>query len=159
MVIAGIGMGLLMPVYTVAVQNVAPPRHMGAATASTTFFRSIGSTLGVAIFGSILLTNYHRDFARGVPAGVPESALKAFSNPLLLAQMRPQLEETFSRYSDGNEILQTLFAHVRTALLHGLQQIFFTSAVVMGLAVVLNVLLRDVKLRRSHAPEPEVPVI
>jgi EmrB/QacA subfamily drug resistance transporter len=158
MIIAGLGMGLLMPVYTVAVQNAAPARHMGAATASTTFFRSIGSTLGVAIFGSVLLTNYHHDFARNVPAGVPESALGAFSNPLLLAQMRPQLEATFARFSGGTTMLETLFANVRTSLLHGLQLIFWGSAVIMCAAVVLNVLLKDVKLRRSHMPEPEVPV-
>jgi EmrB/QacA subfamily drug resistance transporter len=158
MIIAGIGMGLLLPVYTVAVQNSAPARHMGAATASTTFFRSIGSTMGVAIFGSVLLTNYHREFNRAVPAGIPESALGAFSNPLLLAQLRPQLEATFARYSGGSNILQMLFATVRTSLLHGLQVIFFTSAVIMSISVVLNVLLKDVKLRRHHAPEPEVPV-
>src|SRR5579875_589945 len=158
MLVAGFGMGLLMPVYTVAVQNSAPARHMGAATASTTFFRSIGSTLGVAIFGSVLLTNYHHDFARSAPAAVPESALGAFSNPLLLAQMRPQLEATFARYADGTTILQSLFANVRMALLHGLQLIFLGSAVIMCVAVVLNLLLKDVKLRRSLVPEPEVPV-
>ncbi|MBV9744498.1 MAG: MFS transporter [Acidobacteriia bacterium] len=158
MIVTGVGMGLLMPVYTVAVQNSAPARHMGAATASTTFFRSIGSTMGVAVFGSVLLTNYHRDFAKGIPAGIPARDLAAFSNPLLLAQLRPQLEATFARYADGPTILRNLFANVRTALLHGLQLIFLVSAVIMCAAVVLNILLKDVKLRRSHAPEPEVPV-
>src|SRR5262249_18841030 len=54
MVIAGFGMGLLQPVYTLAVQNVAPRKWMGAATSSTIFFRSIGSTVGVAAFGSVM---------------------------------------------------------------------------------------------------------
>ena len=71
LVIAGLGMGLLQPVYTIAVQNVAPRRQMGAATSSTLFFRSIGSTVGVAAFGSIMLTRYHTDFARTLPAHVP----------------------------------------------------------------------------------------
>ena len=44
MILAGLGMGLLQPVYSVAVQNVAPRAQMGAATASTIFFRAIGST-------------------------------------------------------------------------------------------------------------------
>src|SRR5262249_52009759 len=57
MIVSGFGMGLLIPVYTTAVQNAAPRKHLGAATASSTFFRSIGSTVGVAIFGSLLLTN------------------------------------------------------------------------------------------------------
>src|SRR6266478_2768696 len=44
MILAGLGMGMVQPVYTVAVQNVAPRAQMGAATASTIFFRAIGST-------------------------------------------------------------------------------------------------------------------
>jgi len=158
MIISGVGMGLLMPVYTVAVQNAAPRKHMGAATASTTFFRSIGSTLGVAIFGSVLLTNYHRDFARGIPAGTPPDALKVFSNPLLLVQLRPQLEVRFGQIPGGLHLLQSLFANVRTSLMHGLQLIFVSSAVIMCGSVVLNLLLKNVPLRRHHAPEPEVPV-
>ena len=158
MIVAGFGMGLLLPVYTVAVQNAAPARHMGAATASTTFFRSIGATLGVAVFGSILLTNYHRDFVKGAAAHLPQSALGAFSNPLLLTQARPQLEATFAHYANGGAILQNLFGTVRMALLHGLQLIFLTSAIIMCSAVVLNIVLKDVKLRRTRAPEPEVPV-
>jgi len=147
-------MGLLMPVYTVAVQNVAPRKHMGAATASTTFFRQIGSTVGVAIFGSLLLRNYHQDFAKGVPPGIPEEALKPFSNPLLLAQVRPQLVAAFSHFENGPALLQTLFANVRIALLHGIQLVFLSSAIVKMIAIVLNVLLKNVPLKHSHAPEP-----
>src|SRR6202042_3367069 len=87
MIIAGFGMGLLQPVYTVAVQNVAPRKYMGAATASTAFFRSIGSTMGVAVFGRGLLTSYHHELTAGIPPGPPPAALKLFSNPLLLVQL------------------------------------------------------------------------
>jgi EmrB/QacA subfamily drug resistance transporter len=158
MIVAGFGMGLLQPVYTVAVQNVAPRKYMGAATASTVFFRSIGSTMGVAIFGSVLLTGYHRDLMAGIPSDTPPAALKLFSNPLLLAQMRPKLLEAFGNSPGGLRVLQMLLANVRTALLHGLQHIFFASAVIMCLAVLLHVALRDVPLRRHHVPEPEVPM-
>jgi MFS family permease len=148
----------LSAVYTVAVQNVAPRKYMGAATASTVFFRSIGSTMGVAIFGSVLLTGYHRDLMAGIPSDTPPEALKLFSNPLLLAQMRPQLLVAFGNSPGGLQVLQMLLANVRTALLHGLQHIFFASAVIMSLAILLHVALRDVPLRRHHAPEPEIPV-
>ncbi|HTC90906.1 MAG TPA: MDR family MFS transporter [Bryobacteraceae bacterium] len=158
MIIAGFGMGLLQPVYTVAVQNVAPRKYMGAATASTVFFRSIGSTMGVAIFGSVLLTSYHHDLMRGIPADTPPAALKLFSNPLLLSQLRPKLDAMFGGSPAGIHLLQVLLANVRIGLLHGLQRIFFASAVIMTLAIILHVLLRDVPLRRHHAPEPEIPV-
>jgi EmrB/QacA subfamily drug resistance transporter len=152
MILAGLGMGLLQPVYTVAVQNVAPRAQMGAATASTIFFRAIGSTLGVSLFGSVLLTNYHAQFARGVPAGVPQTALKLFDNPLLLVQMRPQLDAVFSQYPNGAALLQALMANVRESLVHGLHLIFVSSSCVMGGAVLLNLLLKNVPLRAHHAP-------
>jgi EmrB/QacA subfamily drug resistance transporter len=158
MIIAGMGMGLLQPVYTVAVQNVAPRKQMGAATASTAFFRSIGSTMGVAIFGSVLLTSYHRDLSAGIPPDTSPEALKLFSNPLLLGQMRGKLDATFGHSAGGLHLLQMLMANVRTGLLHGLQRIFFASAVIMTLAIILHIALRDVPLRRHHAPEPEIPV-
>ena len=150
MITAGFGMGLLLPAYTVAVQNAAPHRHMGIATASSTFFRSIGSTVGVAIFGSLLLTNYHHDFAKAVPRGVPQEATIAFSNPLLLSQMRPQLEATFRQFDNGPQLLETLYASVGPALLGGIQWIFLISAVLMVGLSILNLLLKDVPLR--HGP-------
>jgi EmrB/QacA subfamily drug resistance transporter len=154
MILAGFGMGLLNPVYTVAVQNVAPRHQMGAATASTTFFRSIGSTMGVAIFGSVLLTNYHRDFAAGVPAGAPAGGLQLFSNPLMLAQIRPQLDAAFG--PGGIDLLKTLLRNVRTSLIHGLQLIFISSAVLMTLSILLHVFLKNIPLR-GKMPDAEPP--
>src|SRR5258708_27318822 len=151
MIVAGFGMGLLNPVYTVAVQNAAPRQYMGAATASTTFFRSIGATVGVAIFGSILLTNYHHEFDAHVPPSTPSAALAPFSNPLMLQQMRPQLEAAFAP-----ETLRVLFVNVRNALIHGLHVIFLVSAIIMSLAILLHVALRGVPLKgRQPTPETE----
>jgi EmrB/QacA subfamily drug resistance transporter len=158
MILAGLGMGFQLPVYTVAVQNAAPRAQMGSATASTTFFRAIGSTLGVAIFGSVLLTRYHNEFARGVPPGTPQRALAMFSNPLLLVQMRPQLEAVFSGLAGGLSLMQLLMGNVKNALVHGLHLIFVSSAVMMVGAVMLNILLKNVPLRSQHyAPPSQEP--
>jgi EmrB/QacA subfamily drug resistance transporter len=155
MVVAGLGMGLLQPVYTLAVQNVAPRRQMGAATSSTIFFRSIGSTVGVAAFGSIMLTRYHDDFVHSIPAHIPEGTLQYFSNPLMLVQMRPQLEAAFGRQPGGLALLQTLFANVRTSLEHGLHEIFVCSAAIMVVFILLHLMLRSEPLRTRTA-EPEL---
>jgi len=155
MIFAGLGMGLLLPAYTVAVQNSAPQRHMGIATASSTFFRSIGSTVGVAIFGSILLTHYHHDFARGVPSNIPKEAVAAFSNPLLLPQMHSQLESTFSHYENGSDLLSTMYANVGSSLLGGIQSIFMISAVLLVLLCILNTMIKDVPLRHGPASGSE----
>jgi EmrB/QacA subfamily drug resistance transporter len=156
MVLAGLGLGLIQPVYTLAVQNSAPREHMGAATASTQFFRSIGSTMGVSIFGSVLLTIYKHDFNNAVPQNLPAIALKPFSNPLMLAQIRPQLEAGFAKYPGGSELLKLLLANVRVALIHGIHAIFFVGAIIMCAAVILNAFLREVRLKGKMAVEPEV---
>jgi EmrB/QacA subfamily drug resistance transporter len=156
MVVAGLGMGLVQPVYTIAVQNVAPRAQMGAATSSTIFFRSIGSTVGVAAFGTIMLTRYHSEFAAAAPAQVPESLTAFFSNPLLLVQMRPQIEASFSQTPGGLRVLDALFGAVRNSLEHGITEIFFWSAVIMSLAVLVHLALRSEPLR-TQMPGPELP--
>jgi EmrB/QacA subfamily drug resistance transporter len=157
MIVAGLGMGLLQPVYTLAVQNVAPRHQMGAATSSTVFFRSIGSTVGVAIFGTLMLTRYNREFAQAVPAGTPSNVLTYFSNPLMLVQIRPQIEAAMGQNPSGIALMATLFAGVRSALIHGLQLIFFWSAAIMSVAVLLHLTLRAEPLR-TRMTEPEVPM-
>ena len=151
MIVAGFGMGLLQPVYTLAVQNVAPREAMGAATSSTIFFRSIGSTVGVAAFGSVMLTQYHREFTKAMPSGVPPQALRFFENPLLLMQVRPQLEQMFGPLPGGLQLLQTLLLDVKLALMHGLQEIFFWSAVIMVVSILLHLMLKRVPLRARTA--------
>lgn len=54
MLVLGIGIGIYMQVMTLAVQNSVERRDMGTATSVATFFRSMGSSFGTAIFGAIL---------------------------------------------------------------------------------------------------------
>lgn len=56
MVLLGLGLGPSIPLYTLAVQNAVPAHQMGVATSMTTFFRSMGSTVGVAVVGSLFAT-------------------------------------------------------------------------------------------------------
>jgi len=56
MLVLGLGIGLAMQVLTIAVQNTVPYHEMGAATSGVTFFRTLGSAFGTAIFGT-LFTN------------------------------------------------------------------------------------------------------
>jgi EmrB/QacA subfamily drug resistance transporter len=53
MAVVGVGIGLVMQVLVLVVQNDAEPKDIGAATSTATFFRSLGGSFGVAIFGAI----------------------------------------------------------------------------------------------------------
>src|SRR5439155_19206837 len=64
MLVVGVGIGLVMQVLVLVVQNDARPADIGVATSTATFFRSVGGSFGVAIFGAIFaarLTNELRD--------------------------------------------------------------------------------------------------
>jgi hypothetical protein len=111
--------------------------------------------MGVSIFGSVLLTIYKHDFANGVPTGTPAIALRPFNNPLMLAQIRPQLEAGFGHYPGGLQLLKVLMGNVRLSLIHGIHAIFVVGAIIMSCAVVLNAFLREVRLK-SRMVEPEV---
>jgi len=71
-----------------------------------------------------------------MPAHVPAAALPYFANPLLLMQVRGQMETAFARFPGGTALLQTLFDHVRASLASGLHLIFVSSAVIEGEAGV-----------------------
>jgi hypothetical protein len=103
-----------------------------------------------------MLIRYHAEFARAVSGNVLAGLTMYLSNPLLMMQMRSQIEASVAHTPGGLATLQTLFAAVRTALSHGLERVFFWSGVMMTLAVLIHLALRNEPLR-GRAPAPEVP--
>lgn len=68
MFITGLGIGSSIQVTTLAVQNAVHPKDIGTATSTVTFFRSIGSTIGTAILGAILVSRLTAHIAERIPA-------------------------------------------------------------------------------------------
>ena len=151
LVVCGFGFGAAQPVYALAVQNAAPRAQLGAATATSQFFRSIGSTIGVAVFGTLLLGIYHQRLAAALPLDTPAQVRAVVDNPLSMNQRTeagvatplPPLDPAVS-------------AGVRASLAAGMQRIFVLSALVMASSVVLNALLPELPLRSraDHAAPP-----
>lgn len=77
MVLLGVGFGLIMQVLLVATQNAVPVDDLGAATASISFFRSIGSAVGVALFGTVFASSLTRQPT--LPGKVPSSDIESHS--------------------------------------------------------------------------------
>ncbi|HET8632027.1 MAG TPA: MDR family MFS transporter [Thermomicrobiales bacterium] len=154
MIVVGIGLGLTMPLYTLVVQNAVPARMIGTATASTQFFRSIGGTVGAAIFGSVMLNQYTARFDQLAPAGVPSQVLTVFRNPLQLTQIMPQLEQTFARLPNGPQLLQTLLGHVKDALVYSLSSCFWMGTILVAVAFVVTIFLPEIELRKTNREHP-----
>jgi hypothetical protein len=89
MVILGLGVGMVMPVMTLAVQNGVERKDLGTATSSVTFFRSIGSSLGAAIFGAILTNRLAAHLQHALPGSAGNQAAKSLSSSAAHLQNLP----------------------------------------------------------------------
>jgi MFS family permease len=68
MVLLGIGLGPSIPLFTLAIQTSVPPQQIGVATAAATFFRQMGTTIGIAVIGTIFATSFAGALSREMPA-------------------------------------------------------------------------------------------
>ncbi|MFJ3587173.1 MULTISPECIES: MDR family MFS transporter [unclassified Streptomyces] len=137
----GAGLGLVMQVLVLIVQNAVSYQDLGVATSGATFFRSIGASFGVAIFGTIF-TNRLTDKlgaaldGRPLPPGVSTDSLSA--DPRALGQLPPALRgPVIHAYSTS------------------ITDVFLYAAPVVLIAFVFAWLLKEDKLRGSvTAPDP-----
>jgi EmrB/QacA subfamily drug resistance transporter len=138
MIVLGIGLGLVMPVLVLAVQNAVEPTDMGTATAASTFFRSIGGVFGVAIFGTIFANR----LGYWLPKDLPKSAhLTTKAAAALLHENPAQLKALPPPIHTG--LIDAFSSSLHTV---------FLWAVPFGIAAFLvALLLREVPLRDAGA--------
>lgn len=145
MFIMGAGLGQCMQTLLLAIQNDAEPRDMGVATASATFFRQIGGTVGTAVFLSILFSTVGDKIAEGLKAAAQTDAFRA-----ALAQ-NPEFAKTLQSGSgvdiNNTEFLNHLDPVLAKPFLDGfssaIDTVFLTGGIVMIAAFVLVWFLRE----------------
>jgi len=148
----GAGLGLSMQTIVIALQNAVDFKDMGVATSANTFFRSIGSTIGVAMFGTI----YANRLAHYLPLGI---AKLGASNPSALAGASPA---KFAALQNNTAVLKTFSPALRSTVLHSFVQsfhvVFLAAAPVTFIGFILALFLRETPLRTGaehHAAKEE----
>jgi hypothetical protein len=150
--VTGVGMGMSLPLFVIAVQNAVPYRIMGVATSSVQFFQSIGQAVGLAVFGSIMANRFAsnvigNDFIAGLPLS-PDSLSALTKNPEAL--MDPSALSGFQALP-GFDAEQFLHA-IKGCLTAAITDVFLIGAIVVAAAFVVTLFLKEVPLRRSHGP-------
>jgi EmrB/QacA subfamily drug resistance transporter len=117
MVVLGLGMGMIIQVMVLAVQNAVEHRDLGTATATESFVRSMGGAFGVAVFGAILTNRLAHNLAvllpgggRGVDAG------SVAAGPEAIRRLPPQTQSAVI-HALANSIHVVFLAAVPLALL------------------------------------------
>jgi len=161
MIVLGLGTGLAMPTFTLAVQNSVSPRQIGAVTAAVQFFRSIGSTIGVAVMGTLLTTVLNRELgsnlAPDVAAALPPELTQDI-NPQALAspEAAEYLRSQLALLPDGARLFDALIESMRLALATAIHDVFLLSAFVAAGGVIAALFLPEAPLRRrQHVPLAE----
>ena len=136
-IVLGLGLGMVMQVLVLAVQNSVDRSMMGVATSGSTLFRQIGGSIGVALFGTIFANRLHVELASRLPANV---RIPKTTNPQTIHHLPATARTAF----------QDAFAVA-------LHPVFLTAAGVSLLAFALSWLLREVPLRTAAHAGDAIP--
>jgi EmrB/QacA subfamily drug resistance transporter len=132
LLILGAGIGLSMQVLVLIVQNTSSFADLGVATSGVTFFRTIGSSFGAAMFGSLFVNFLNRRMGPALAAS--GASAEAVSSPESLHRLPHRVA-----------------APIVTAYAESLTQVFLWAAPVAVVGFVLALFLREVPLRDLHA--------
>lgn len=154
MVVMGLGMGIAMSSFTVIVQNQYPSHRLGEVTAGLQFFRSIGGTIGLALFGTILNNQFAASMKTNLPAALSKyQGNTALDNPqvLLSPAASAKIHALFTEFGAQGEQLYQAFMHaVRLSLDTAIGDLFLISAIVGVVGLVVVFFLREDPLRKTH---------
>lgn len=158
MVIMGLGIGATMSLFTIIVQNAFPFAQLGEVTAGLSFFRSIGSTIGVAVLGTVMTTRFNSVFSASLPQSlkqaVPADKLAQFENPqaLLAPGVTDKVRAGFDSFGpQGQQLFDGLMHTLRYSLSTAITDLFVVAAVALALALVAVVFIKEIPLRKSHS--------
>jgi EmrB/QacA subfamily drug resistance transporter len=140
-VLIGAGLGFSMQTVVIALQNSADFRDLGVATSANTFFRSIGATIGVALFGTV----YASRLAHNLPIEIEK--LRA-SNPAALVGATP---EKFEALKENTAVLQTFSPELQVGIINAFVNsfhiVFLTAVPVTVIGFFIAFMLRETPLR------------
>jgi EmrB/QacA subfamily drug resistance transporter len=157
MVVIGWGLGGNMQPLTLAVQNAASPRDMGVATASATFFRQMGGTLGTAVFLSVLFSALGGQVADNFRAAAGMPAFQtALADPAVLANpanapILAGLQGGGALSLDDSSFLAAADPTLARPILDGfagsMSIVFLGAAAVLVIGLFAVIMMKEVPLR------------
>jgi MFS family permease len=160
MIFLGVGLGGLIPVLNVAVQNAFPYRVMGVVNAAQQFVRSLGAVIATSVLGGVLVSAFTGQFAQSLPpavkqaiASLPPTQQHALTDPqgLTSAQSQTAIQHLFAAFeSQGQALYQQFITAVHQSLAFGMNRVFLI-ALFFGVAMLLAaVFLPEIRLQHDE---------
>ena len=131
-VLLGIGFGMTLTTTTIAVQDNADTHLVGSATALNTLFRTLGQSVMVAVYGTILNVMMAKSMAH-------------------YPQVTDRLLNEFMNVQTSNHLAKNLLSNLRHIMYTGLHSIFTVSLIVILLSFILIIMFKLNKERKKEA--------
>ena len=141
MFVLGVGLGPAQGLFALAVQNAVPMHRLGVATSSSQFFRQIGSTVGVAVFGAVMTQALAAEVAK---AGGGTGAMVSLDKLQALAAAQ-------AVHGAGKLAVDPL---LRIAFSRAIVDLFWVGGVIALVGLVLIAFLPELPLRAHRRDEP-----
>jgi hypothetical protein len=149
-VIVGFGMGFSITIFTSVIQNAVPYSQLGVATSSSTFIRSFGGAVGLAILGSAVNNRFLSEFIGGLPDTVKETISmekltamahnpQALVNPVAQAQLR----ETLSGPGPGTAVFDQVMQALHQALSSAIAGAFLIGFGILAVGLAATFFLKE----------------
>ena len=149
MLVMGVGIGGLMPIMNLAVQNAFPYRDMGAVTSTQQFVTSLAGVIAAPILGTVLNNAFAARLKTGLPSGLRLPAAVQPQN-LINAQAQAAIRAQFAGLgAQGPALYQRFIAAVRDALAGGMQRMFLIAFIFAVAALAVTFALPAESLKRD----------
>jgi len=159
-VLIGLGIGVVLPLLNVAVQNAFPYRMMGMVSATQQFVRSLGGIVVAPILGTILVAIFSAQLVTLMPAQLqtaihtlPPAQQEALLNPqgLINAETQAAIQTSFTQLGEnGSQLYHQFITAVHQALTNGTVRLFTVSTVFAILAFLATFGLKELELQQDE---------
>jgi EmrB/QacA subfamily drug resistance transporter len=155
MVVLGLGMGLVMPTLMIAIQNEFPKSKLGTVTSASTFFRSIGGTIGITVLNAVMNQTLQ---------GNMEEVTKAESNPTIAGILQQLTEKTDALFGilvnpsvlqAPSEISKVVVTAIEAAWSQSFTTVFMTGLIFIAVGIIVALSVGNGKIKRDKEVEKE----
>ncbi|MFH8988354.1 MFS transporter [Streptomyces sp. NPDC017940] len=148
MALLGAGVGLVMPVLVLAVQNAVPPADLGTATSANNYFRQVGGSVGAAVFGTLFADRLTDALDGRLPAGADLPDAESITPHLVHALPAPLRDGYIQAYADA---MPRIFLYLVPVLVLGLLLACFLKETPLVSSAVSSTIPQPPS---PHAPGP-----
>jgi len=159
MIVLGSGMGIIMPLFVLTVQNAVDKKLLGVATSAVQLFRQIGGTVGVSVMGTVMNHSMNNHLTKNITPQeqslLSKMGMGHINNPQVLFDPKQIAQIKAMIPQQAMHIFEQVLATIRESLAVGIKDVFFYGFLLMAANIIIVFFLKEIPLRKSMNEETQ----